>query len=149
MATSTPSFSLSGNAQGRKRSTLEIALDNLSLVFPDGVACVTLHVTDDGKGTGAQKIPVDQMPEFLDAWEELSANGNVKVASNLTAADRLRETAHITEAGELQIRVDGGKGSKPTRCSPADVAGVVSMLRNTLEKLTPDFIASARAQVAK
>ena len=88
--------------------------------------------TNRGKGSGAQKISVDDFDEYVSALEEVADHGIQELPENdLSPAEMVRETIRNSD-GLISFRVRGGKGSKPAKIPTDRFTEVVSLLRSTV-----------------
>lgn len=89
--------------------------------------------TNDGKGSGAQAMPISQFREYVEALSEVAANGIPDVEEEvLSAAESLRRTIAMKD-GIVSFRVRSGKGAKPAKVPSSDLGDVVSLLASTIE----------------
>jgi hypothetical protein len=90
-------------------------------------------ITNRGKGSGAQSIPVSELSDAVSALREIADNGIPEVgeAGRIPAAQMIRQTAEIDE-GFITFRVSGGKGSKPARIPVNQFPEWVSNLESTV-----------------
>lgn len=93
-----------------------------------------------GKGTGAQEIPVSDLPAVIEALDGYAVNGLNRAAKALSTVDMLHATIAYNEDDRIQFRIGQGKGAKPTNLSAEELAGVVEFLRET----TPVIMAAAK-----
>lgn len=121
------------------KQTMSVSTDDET-----GEASVSF-ATNRGKGSGAQKISVDDFDEYVSALEEVAAHGIQEIPENdLSPAEMVRETIRNVD-GTISFRVRGGKGSKPAKIPTTRFTEVVSLLRSTVplveaaaDSLTPD-----------
>jgi hypothetical protein len=90
-------------------------------------------ITNRGKGSGAQSIPVSELSDAVSALREIADNGIPEVgeAGRIPAGEMIRRTAEIDE-GFVTFRVSGGKGSKPARIPVNQFPEWVSNLETTV-----------------
>jgi hypothetical protein len=90
-------------------------------------------ITNRGKGSGAQSIPVNELQDAVSALREIADNGIPEVgeAGRIPAAQMIRQTAEYDE-GFITFRVSGGKGSKPARIPASQFPEWVSNLESTV-----------------
>ena len=105
---------------------------SLSLKKQDGNWTVSF-ITNRGKGSGAQSIPVSELADAVAALREIAENGitDQGESGRIPAAQMIRQTADIEE-GFITFRVSGGKGSKPARIPANEFSAWVSNLENTV-----------------
>lgn len=82
-----------------------------------------------GKGTGAQEIPVSELPAFIDALQGYADNGLSRSAKTFCAVDMLHATISMNDDDRIQFRAGSGKGAKPTNLAPGELGAVVAFLR--------------------
>ncbi len=88
--------------------------------------------TNRGKGSGAQKLSVDEFDEYVAALEEVVDNGIQEIQEeNLSPAEMVRDTIRNID-GMITFRVRSGKGSKPAKIPAGRFSEVVSLLRSTV-----------------
>jgi len=107
------------------RESIEVGVND------DGVTVVKVAFVR-GKGTGAQEIPVADLPAFIEALSGYAENGINKSAKALSTVDMLHATITMNEDDRIAFRIGTGKGAKPTHLAPEELAGVVSFLRDSL-----------------
>jgi hypothetical protein len=105
---------------------------SLSLKKEDGNWSVSF-ITNRGKGSGAQSIPVSELSDAVSALREIADNGITEVGEEgrIPAAQMIRQTAEVDE-GFITFRVSGGKGSKPARIPVNQFSEWVSNLETTV-----------------
>ena len=119
------------------RESIEVGLND------DGVAVVKFALAR-GKGTGAQEVPVEDLPAFIEALSGYATNGINKSAKVFSAVDMLHATITMNENDRIAFRIGTGKGAKPTHLAPEELAGVVSFLRDTLPTVQKAAVAVAK-----
>jgi hypothetical protein len=99
----------------------------------DGGQWTISFITNRGKGSGAQSIPVSELSDAVSALREIADNGIPEVgeAGRIPAGEMIRRTAEIDE-GFVTFRVSGGKGSKPARIPASQFPEWVSNLETTV-----------------
>lgn len=107
------------------RESIEVGLND------DGVTVVRVAFAR-GKGTGAQEIPVSDLPEIIDALAHYADNGINKSAKALSPVDMLHATIGLNDDSRVSFRVGTGKGAKPTNLAPTEMTEVVQFLREVL-----------------
>jgi hypothetical protein len=101
----------------------------------DGVVYVSFAM-NRGKGSGAQVIPVDQLPDYIDALDHFARNGvEETVEQNYSAAETVRRTIALEEDGTLSFRARSGKGAKPARIAPDQLSSVTALLREVSPRI--------------
>ena len=123
---------VNASALATARESIEVGLND------DGVAVVRFALAR-GKGTGAQEIPVADLPAFIEAFAGYAENGINKSAKSLSPVDMLHATISNTEDDRISFRVGTGKGAKPTNLAPEEMGAVVAFLR----EVTPQVQAAA------
>jgi hypothetical protein len=113
------------SALATARESIEVGLND------DGVAVVRFALAR-GKGTGAQEIPVSDLPAFIEAFSVYAKDGIHKSAKSLSPVDMLHATISNTEDDRITFRIGTGKGAKPTNLAPGEMSEVVAFLRDTL-----------------
>ena len=107
------------------KQTMSVAADE------DGGISVSF-ATNRGKGSGAQKLSVDEFDEYVAALEEVVHNGIQEIPEDdLSPAEMVRDTIRNVD-GMITFRVRGGKGSKPAKIPTDRFSEVVSLLRSTV-----------------
>ncbi len=85
------------------KQTMSVSTDDET-----GEASVSF-ATNRGKGSGAQKISVDDFDEYVSALEEVAAHGIQAIPEiDLSPAELVRETIRNVH-GTISFRVRGGK----------------------------------------
>jgi len=108
------------------RETMSVSLDD------DGTPIVSF-ATNRGKGSGAQSMPVADFAAYVEALEEVAANGiEERADEHLSPADTVRQTIQNTD-GVISFRVRSGKGAKPAKVDASEFSEVCSLLSDTLE----------------
>ena len=113
------------SALATARESIEVGLND------DGVAVVRFALAR-GKGTGAQEIPVSDLPAFIEAFSVYAKDGIHKTSKALSPVDMLHATISNTEDDRITFRIGTGKGAKPTNLAPGEMGDVVKFLRETL-----------------
>jgi hypothetical protein len=107
------------------RESIEVGVND------DGVTVVKFALAR-GKGTGAQEVPVADLPAFIEALSGYAENGINKSAKALSTVDMLHATITMNEDDRIAFRIGTGKGAKPTNLAPDELPAIVSFLRETL-----------------
>ena len=107
------------------RESIEVGMNE------DGVTVVKFALAR-GKGTGAQEVPVEDLPAFIEALSGYADNGINKSSKVFSTVDMLHATITMNENDRIAFRIGTGKGAKPTHLAPEELPGVVSFLRDTL-----------------
>jgi hypothetical protein len=110
-------------------SALAVARDTIEVGLNDDGVPVVRFALARGKGTGAQEIPVADLPAFIEALSGYAANGINKSAKVFSPVDMLHATIAMNEDDRVQFRVGSGKGAKPTHLAPTEMNEVVAFLR--------------------
>jgi hypothetical protein len=99
----------------------------------DGGNWTISFITNRGKGSGAQSIPVEELQDAVSALREIADNGITEVgeAGRIPAGQMIRQTAEVDD-GFITFRVSGGKGSKPARIPVGEFSAWVSNLETTV-----------------
>lgn len=113
------------SALATARESIEVGLND------DGIPVVRFALAR-GKGTGAQEVPVADLPAFIEALDGYAKDGIHKSAKALSPVDMLHATISNTEDDRISFRVGTGKGAKPTNLAPGEMGDVVSFLRDVL-----------------
>jgi len=113
-------------------SALAVVRDTIEVVVNDAGTTVVKFALARGKGTGAQEVPVEDLPAFIEALSGYATNGINKSAKVFSAVDTLHATITMNENDRIAFRIGTGKGAKPTHLAPEELQGVVSFLRETL-----------------
>jgi len=120
--------SVNTSALATARESIEVGMND------DGIPVVRFALAR-GKGTGAQEIPVADLPAFIDALSGYADNGINKTAKTFSPVDMLHATIAMNEDDRIQFRVGTGKGAKPTHLAPTEMNEVVSFLRDVLPQV--------------
>ena len=108
------------------RETMSVSLSD------DGTPIVSF-ATNRGKGSGAQSMPVADFAAYVEALEEVAANGiEERADEHLSPADTVRQTIQNSD-GVISFRVRNGKGAKPAKVDASEFGEVCSLLSDTLE----------------
>jgi hypothetical protein len=110
------------SALATARESIEVGLND------DGVPVVRFALAR-GKGTGAQEVPVADLPAFIEALSGYAANGINKSAKVFSPVDMLHATIAYNEDDRVQFRCGSGKGAKPTHLAAEEMSEVVAFLR--------------------
>jgi hypothetical protein len=113
-------------------SALSTARESIEVGTNDDGVIVVRFALARGKGTGAQEIPVADLPAFIEALAHYAENGIHKSAKSLSPVDMLHATISNTEDDRISFRVGTGKGAKPTNLAPEEMGAVVSFLRDSI-----------------
>ena len=116
---------VNASALNTARESIEVGLND------DGITVVRVAFAR-GKGTGAQEIPVADLPAVIDALAGYAENGINKSAKVFSPVDMLHATIALNEDDRVTFRVGSGKGAKPTNLAPNELGDIVSFLRETL-----------------
>ena len=94
-----------------------------------------------GKGSGTQEVPVEELPQFIEALAGLSDGVTSATEGRIPAADMVRRTAHMDDdTGMISFRCNSGKGAKPATVNPSEIQSLVDILTGAL----PQIEAAAR-----
>lgn len=110
------------SALATARESIEVGLND------DGVPVVRFALAR-GKGTGAQEVPVADLPAFIEALSGYAVNGINKSAKVFSPVDMLHATIAYNEDDRVQFRCGSGKGAKPTHLAAEEMGEVVAFLR--------------------
>jgi hypothetical protein len=113
-------------------SAVAVARESIEVGINDDGVPVVKFALARGKGTGAQEVPVADLPAFIDALSGYAENGINKSAKALSTVDMLHATICTTEEDRVSFRIGTGKGAKPTNLAPEEMGGVVAFLREVL-----------------
>ena len=116
-------------------SALTTARESIEVGLNDEGTPVVRVAFARGKGTGAQEIPVADLPAVIDALAGYADNGINKSAKIFSPVDMLHATITMNEDDRVTFRVGSGKGAKPTNLAPTELAGVVAFLREVLPQV--------------
>lgn len=100
----------------------------------------------EGKGTGQQEVPAEQLSDLLTVVGNMVENGSPD-EEELSAADMFTRTFALREAPEgktgqyCTFRLNSGKGAKPVTIPLADLP----VFFNTLKLSLPTALRSAKA----
>jgi hypothetical protein len=105
---------------------------SLSLKKQDGNWTVSF-ITNRGKGSGAQSIPVSELEDAVSVLREIAENGVTEgdESARIPAGQMIKQTAEYDE-GYITFRVSGGKGSKPARIPANEFLKWVETLERTV-----------------
>ena len=124
-------------AENKQQSVIDNIKESLS-VFVDeetGEKMVSFS-PNEGKGTGAQILPVSEFDEYVSQIEAFASEGLPEEGSvRMTAAETARKTAAVEE-GILTCRATSGKGAKPAKYPVGQLAGIAAFLRSTVDAVT-------------
>ena len=113
-------------------SALAIARDSIEVGVNDAGIAVVKVAFARGKGTGAQEIPVSDMPAVIDALAGYAENGLNRSVKVFSPVDMLHATIGLNEDDRITFRVGSGKGAKPTNLATDELSQVVTFLREVL-----------------
>lgn len=112
-------------------SVVQTMKETMSVFQEDGITYVSFAL-NRGKGSGAQVMPVSQLPEYIETLNDFATNGiGDAVEENLSAAETVRRTIAIEEDGLLSFRCRSGKGAKPAKVAPDRLTEVTTFLRDS------------------
>lgn len=98
----------------------------------DGTPIVSFK-TNNGKGSGAQAMPISEFREFVEVLSEIAENGIPDIEEEaLSAAESLRRTV-ANKDGIVSFRVRSGKGAKPAKVPVAQLSDVADLLFSTID----------------
>jgi len=117
--------SVNTSAVAVARESIEVGLND------DGIPVVKVAFAR-GKGTGAQEVPVADLPAFIEALNGYATNGINKSAKVFSPVDMLHATINMNEDDRVAFRVGSGKGAKPTHMAPEELPAVVGFLNEVL-----------------
>ena len=113
-------------------SALAVARDTIEVGLNDAGTPVVRVAFARGKGTGAQEIPVSDMPAVIDALSGYAENGLNRSVKVFSPVDMLHATIGLNEDDRVTFRVGSGKGAKPTNLATDELSEVVTFLREVL-----------------
>jgi hypothetical protein len=122
-------------------AALQTARDSIEVGLNDDGVTVVKFALARGKGTGAQEVPVEDLPAFIEALSGYAENGINKSAKIFSAVDMLHATITMNENDRIAFRIGTGKGAKPTHLAPEELSGVVSFLRDNLPTIQKAAVA--------
>jgi hypothetical protein len=122
-------------------AALQTARDSIEVGLNDDGVTVVKFALARGKGTGAQEVPVEDLPAFIEALSGYAENGINKSAKIFSAVDMLHATITMNENDRIAFRIGTGKGAKPTHLAPEELQGVVSFLRDNLPTIQKAAVA--------
>ena len=114
------------------QSAVAVARESIEVGMNDDGVTVVRVAFARGKGTGAQEIPVSDLPEIIDALAHYTEHGINKSAKALSPVDMLHATIGLNDDDRVSFRVGTGKGAKPTNLAPTEMSDVVAFLREVL-----------------
>lgn len=117
------------------QSALSIARESIEVGLNDDGVSVVKVAFARGKGTGAQEIPVSDLPAVIEALNGYATNGINKSAKIFSPVDMLHATISMNDEDRVTFRVGSGKGAKPTHLAPTELGDVVSFLRDVLPQV--------------
>lgn len=117
------------------QSALSIARESIEVGLNDDGVSVVKVAFARGKGTGAQEIPVSDLPAVIEALNGYATNGINKSAKIFSPVDMLHATIAMNDEDRVTFRVGSGKGAKPTHLAPTELGDVVSFLRDVLPQI--------------
>jgi hypothetical protein len=98
----------------------------------DGTPIVSFK-TNDGKGSGAQTMPISEFREYVETLSEIAKNGIPDIEEEvLSAAESLRRTVSNKD-GIVSFRVRSGKGAKPAKVPVGQLTEVANLLTSTID----------------
>ena len=98
----------------------------------DGTPLVSFK-TNDGKGSGAQTMPISEFREYVETLSEIAENGIPDIEEEvLSAAESLRRTVSNKD-GIVSFRVRSGKGAKPAKVPVGQLTEVANLLYSTID----------------
>lgn len=121
-------------------SAVATARDSIEVGLNDAGVPVVRFALARGKGTGAQEIPVEDLPAFIEALNGYAVNGLNRTAKALSTVDMLHATISMNDDDRIAFRIGTGKGAKPTNMGPDELPGVVAFLN----EVSPVVIAAAK-----
>lgn len=155
-----------GSTAGKPvRSALTILAESFRVGIDESVTpnvpCVQFTTTDDGRGTGAQTIPLARLQDFCDEFERFAEPGALTAqAASGDAVEVMRDTMALVEkeGGHgpndtiyCAFRTARGQGMKPTRLPVNEIGSVAAFLRSRIEssELIVKNALAAREKAAK
>jgi hypothetical protein len=121
-------------------SAVATARDSIEVGLNDAGVPVVRFALARGKGTGAQEVPVEDLPAFIEALNGYAVNGLNRTAKALSTVDMLHATIAMNDDDRIAFRIGTGKGAKPTNMAPEELPGVVAFLN----EVSPVVIAAAK-----
>lgn len=113
-------------------SVIQTMKETMSVFAEDGVVYASFAL-NRGKGSGAQIVPVSQLPDFCAVLDDFATNGvNDAVEENISASESVRRTIAVDDDGNLSFRCRSGKGAKPAKVHPSQLGEAVAFLRDAL-----------------
>ena len=101
---------------------------SIGLQTVDGVPCL-LFVTNRGKGSGHQVIPLNQLGDVIETLRGFASDGLPEASddNDIPVSDVIRRTITM-EDGIVSFRCRNGKGAKPARVPVDQFAEMVAYL---------------------
>ena len=128
------------------RSALTILADSFVVGIEEGTGIpgVQFTTTDDGRGTGAQFVPLDRLADFCDTLEGFAEPGAIsKRAQDTDPVAVMRDTMSFVKGPDEEVtpgepimvafRTKLGQGQKPTRLPLDEIRDVADFLRSRIE----------------
>ena len=134
------------NAAVAAKSTAVILSESIAPGMDGGGNLWIVFRGSEGKGTGQQEVPVEQLSDLLTVVGNMVENGAPE-EDDLTAAEMFTRTFALREAPEgktgqyCTFRLNSGKGAKPVTIPLADLP----LFFNTLKLSLPAALRSAKA----
>ena len=121
-------------SENKQQSVVDNIKDSLSIFVDEESGDVMVSFSpNEGKGTGAQIMPVSEFSEYVSQIEAFASEGLPEEgAVRMTAAETARKTAAV-EDGTLTCRTTSGKGAKPARYPVSQLGKIAAFLRSTVE----------------
>lgn len=113
-------------------SAVAVARESIEVGINDAGTPVVRVAFARGKGTGAQEIPVSDLPAVIEALNGYAVNGLNRSAKVFSPVDMLHATMSLNEDDRIQFRVGSGKGAKPTNLGTDELSQVVQFLNEVL-----------------
>ena len=82
----------------------------------DGTPMVSFK-TNDGKGSGAQAMPISEFRDYVTALQSIAENGIPEEEEQQYTAAQMVQRTIANKDGVISFRVHNGKGSKPAKGS--------------------------------
>jgi len=98
----------------------------------DGTPMVSFK-TNDGKGSGAQAMPISEFREYVTALQSIAENGIPEEEEQQYTAAQMVQRTIANKDGVISFRVRNGKGSKPAKVPADSLSDVASLLQSTLD----------------
>jgi hypothetical protein len=158
------------------KDSIEIKIDEVERDGEVSLEPIVSYAVNRGKGTGAQKVPLSEFPEYLESLQDFRDNGfdEAQIEGYRPAGEVVRETMSLqkpTEAYEttddngntvtkrrpikdaepniVSFRAKTGKGSKPARIQLDQFGDVVGILEMVPQLATESRITEAWAKHRK